>query len=224
MPRIARLICAGVPHHVTQRGNRRGTVFFTDGDRAAYLHWLKDYTGKYAIDVLAYCLMVNHVHLVVVPATQSALHDALRPLHMRYAQRINRMRGWKGHLWQGRYFASPLDGLWTWSAIRYVELNPVRAGIIDQAESYSWSSAAAHCGLRPAPVLTANTLWLRQLAAVTEWSNWLAEGDDPQCRDQLRRHANKGLPCGSPTFVEALEKATGRKLKCRPQGRQKGEA
>jgi REP-associated tyrosine transposase len=223
MPRIARLVYPNVPHHVTQRGNRRGTVFFTDGDRATYLHWLKDYTGKHAIDVLAYCLMTNHVHLVVVPATPHALHRALRPLHTRYAQRINRIRGWKGHLWQGRYFASPLDGPWTWSAIRYVECNPVRAGMIGKAESYPWSSAAAHCGLRSDPLLTANSLWQRQLAAVSDWSNWLAGEDDRQTVDQLRRHASKGLPCGSPSFVEMLEKATGRKLKCRPQGRQKGE-
>jgi len=221
MPRIARFICPGVPHHVTQRGNRRGTTFFSDGDRAAYLHWLKEYTGKHAIDVLAYCLMTNHVHLVVVPETRNALHWALRPLHMRYAQRINRMRGWNGHVWQGRFFASALDGPWTWSAIRYVERNPVRAGMIGTAEDYPWSSAAAHCGLRPDPVLTADASWQRQLAAVSDWSNWLARDDDRQSLDQLRRHANKGLPCGSPTFVEMLEKETGRQLKYRPQGRQK---
>jgi putative transposase len=109
MPRIARVVCAGVPHHVTQRGNRRGPVFFTDDDRAEYLRLLHEYTVRHAVEVLAYCLMTNHVHLVVVPGTKQGLHRALKPLHMRHAQRINRAWDWQGHLWQGRFFSSALD-------------------------------------------------------------------------------------------------------------------
>lgn len=221
MPRIARVICAGLPHHVTQRGNRRGTVFFSDADRMAYLRWLEDYTGKHSVDVLAYCLMTNHVHLVVVPSTVNSLHRTLRPLHMRYAQRVNRARQWNGHLWQGRYFASVLDAHYVWAAIRYVERNPVRAGMIDRAEGYAWSSAAAHCGYGSDPVLTTDTSWRRQFEAVGDWSSWLASKDDPESLDVLRRHANKGLPCGSPSFIEKLEQATGRTLRCRARGRQR---
>ena len=98
-----------IPHHVTQRGNRREDVFFTDEDREQYLKWLKEYSKKHSVEILAYCLMTNHIHLVVVPTTESGLQDMLKPLHMRYAQRINRQRGWKGHVWQGRYFSSSLD-------------------------------------------------------------------------------------------------------------------
>lgn len=221
MPRVARVICPGLPHHVTQRGNRRGTVFFSCEDRAVYLRWLKEYTDKHSIDVLAYCLMTNHVHLVVVPATGQSLHRALRPLHMRYAQHINRAREWSGHLWQGRYFASALDAHYAWAAIRYVECNPVRAGMIGKAEGYEWSSAAAHCGYRSDPVLTADTAWRRQCEAVGNWSAWLASGVDQESLELLRRHANKGLPCGSPDFIESLERATGRTLRCRPRGRQR---
>jgi putative transposase len=221
MPRVARFICPGLPHHVTQRGNRRGAVFFADSDRVAYLQWLKDYTSKHSIDVLAYCLMTNHVHLVVVPATSQGLHRALRPLHMRYAQRINRARDWSGHLWQGRYFASALDDYFAWVAIRYVECNPVRAGMIGRAEGYAWSSAAAHCGDRSDPVLTEDLSWRRQCEAVGDWSAWLASGVDQESVDLLRRHANKGLPCGSPHFIEMLEQSTGRTLRCRPRGRQR---
>ncbi|MEX2150367.1 MAG: transposase [Steroidobacteraceae bacterium] len=221
MPRIARFICPGLPHHVTQRGNRRGTVFFTNEDRVTYLRWLKDYTSKHGVDVLAYCLMTNHVHLVVVPATGHGLHRALRPLHMRYAQRVNRAREWHGHLWQGRYFASALDAYYVWVAIRYVERNPVRAGMIDQAEGYAWSSAAAHCGYRFDPLLTTDSTWRRQCEAIGGWSAWLAGEEDRESVDLLRRHANKGLPCGSPNFVEMLEQSTGRTLRCRPRGRQR---
>jgi putative transposase len=143
-----------MPHHVTQRGNRRERVFFTEGDRNVYLEWLREYATRNGVGVLAYCLMTNHVHLVVVPATKDGLHRTLRPLHTRYAQRINRSRNWKGHIWQGRYFSSALDAPFLLAAIRYVERNPVRARMIDWAEEYPWSSAAAHCGLKTDPVLS----------------------------------------------------------------------
>ena len=146
MPRIAGVIFPGVPHHVTQRGNRKGQVFFNDEDRWAYLDLLRDYAERHTLEVLAYCLMTNHVHLVVLPRTADALPQALKPLHMRHAQRINRVHGWNGHLWQGRYFSSPLDEDYVWAAIRYVELNPVRSRMTERAENYPWSSAAAHCG------------------------------------------------------------------------------
>ena len=223
MPRLARVVCPGVPHHVTQRGNRRGRVFFTDDDRRTYLAWLHEYSGKHRVEVLAYCLMTNHVHLVVVPATGPGLHRALKPLHMRHAQRINRAHGWKGHLWQGRYFASALDEPYLWTAIRYVERNPVRADMVDRAESYPWSSAAAHCGLRVDPVLTSSATWRRQREEIGNWSAWLAHGDDEQGLAMLRRQADKGLPCGSAAFVGMLEQAVGRSLPDRPQGRPRAE-
>jgi putative transposase len=98
MPRLARVVCAGVPHHITQRGNRREEVFFTDEDRRAYLVWLREYAEEHQLDILAYCLMTNHIHLVAVPAREDGLQRVLKPLHMRYAQRVNREHKWKGHL------------------------------------------------------------------------------------------------------------------------------
>ena len=145
----------------------------------------------------------------------------LKPLHMRYAQRINRARGWKGHLWQGRFFSSALDEAYRWAAVRYVERNPVRAKIVRKAENYPWSSAAAHCGLREDPVLTAKAYWRKQFESVRDWSAWLSEGDEPQELEVLRRNVGKGLPCGSPTFIKKLEKLAGRVLQFRPPGRPK---
>ena len=221
MPRLARTVLAHVPHHITQRGNRRENVFFTDDDRRTYLTWLKAYGAEHRVDILAYCLMTNHIHLIAVPATDESLARVLRPLHMRYAQRINRRRGWKGHLWQGRFFSSPLDTNYLWAAIRYVERNPVRAKLVRKAEKYPWSSAPAHCQRRTDEVLTSDAAWRKQVTSIGNWSAWLAEGDDPEKLRCLRRHVEKGLPCGSEAFVRKLEKIAKRVLRYRPQGRPK---
>lgn len=219
MPRLARTVCAQVPHHITQRGNRREDVFFTDEDRQVYLDWLKEYAEKYKVDILAYCLMTNHLHLIAVPATEEGLLQVLKPLHMRYAQRFNRTQGWKGHVWQGRYFSSALDGDYLWAAIRYVERNPIRAKMVRKAENYRWSSAGGHCGLRQDALLTKKPYWCRQFEGIGDWSAWLAEGDEVEKLGVLRRNTEKGLPCGSGKFIHKLEKITGRALQYRPRGR-----
>jgi REP-associated tyrosine transposase len=219
MPRLARTVFAGLPHHVTQRGNRREDVFFADEDRRTYLDWLRAYCDEHRVEILAYCLMTNHVHLVVVPDSDDGLQRALKPLHMRYAQRINRGRGWHGHLWQGRFFSSSLDEAYLWAALRYVERNPVRARMVRRAENYVWSSAAAHCGRCTDPALTQAATWRERLAAVDDWSAWLAEGDEAEELAVLRRNADKGLPCGSETFIGRLEALSDRPLRFRPIGR-----
>ena len=219
MPRLARTVCARIPHHITQRGNRREAVFFSDDDRTVYLNWLKEYAERYAVDIFAYCLMSNHIHLIAVPASDDGLEKMLKPLHMRYAQRVNRARGWRGHLWQGRFFSSALDEDYLWAALRYVERNPVRARMVRRAENYRWSSAAAHCGLEENRVLTKKAAWLRQCESIGDWSAWLAEGDEPQSLEMIRRNVEKGLPCGSEKFIQKLEQITGRALRYRPRGR-----
>jgi len=219
MPRLARAVFSGVPHHITQRGNRREDVFFTDEDRQVYLEWLHEYCDRHGVEVLAYCLMTNHIHIVAVPGTEDGLQRALKPLHMRYAQRLNRQQGWKGHLWQGRFFSSPLDEDYMWAAIRYVERNPVRAKMVQKAEKYRWSSAAAHCGLRKDSVLTDRKIWRDRFEAIGDWSAWLSAEDDVGQLDMLRTHVEKGLPCGSEGFVKRLGESIGRVLEFRPQGR-----
>jgi putative transposase len=219
MPRISRAVFEGIPHHVTQRGNRRQNVFFTNEDRQIYKRWLREYCDRYGVEILAYCLMTNHVHLVAIPRTEDALHRALRPLHMRYAQRINRQNEWSGHLWQGRFFSSPLDEAYLWAAIRYVERNPVRARLVSEAERYPWSSAPAHCRLREDPLLRRRPRFWRQIVGPQGWSEWLKGGEAQETVDILRRNVEKGLPCGDETFVERLEALAGRSLHFRSQGR-----
>ncbi len=219
MPRRSRTVFAGLPHHVTQRGNRRGDVFFTDEDRETYLRWLAEYCEAHKVEIVAYCLMTNHIHLVAVPDTDEGLVRVLRPLHMRYAQRVNRAQGWSGHLWQGRYFSSPLDDTYLWAAVRYVERNPVRAGIERRADAYRWSSAAAHCGKRADPLLSHQSRWGKRFADVDDWAAWLSQGDEEDELMVLRRNVNKGLPCGSDRFINKLGQSAGRELSYRPQGR-----
>ncbi len=218
MPRLSRAVFAGVPQHITQRGNRREDVFFGVEDRILYLKWLQAYCKKYGVEILAYCLMTNHIHLIAVPKKEDGLQRVLKPLHMRYAQRINRAQGWTGHVWQGRFFSSPLDDAYMWAAIRYVERNPVRANMVARAEDYPWSSAAGHCGLTQDSVLKERSKWI-QSAQISNWSAWLAEQDDPQKLHVIRRNIEKGLPCGSDQFIQKLEKIAGRVLQYRPVGR-----
>jgi putative transposase len=219
MPRTSRVVFPNLPHHVTQRGNRRGDVFFSNDDRRSYLALLREYTAKHSVEVLAYCLMPNHVHLVLVPATSSGLEHVLRPVHMRHAQRMNYWREWSGHLWQGRFFSSPLDETYLWNAIRYVELNPVRAGLVCQPGDYSWSSAAARCYAGVDANLTRDPGWQRRFAAIGDWSAWLGTGPDQMSLETLRRQVNKGLPCGSDGFVDQLEQVSGKCLRERLRGR-----
>ncbi|MBK8324019.1 MAG: transposase [Betaproteobacteria bacterium] len=220
MPRLSRTVIPGVPHHVTQRGNRQGRVFFSDDDCDAYLEWLAHHCRRREVEVIAYCLMPNHVHLVLVPPAENGLERALRPVHTRFAQRINRLQGWSGHLWQGRFFSAPLDGDYFYATVRYVERNPVRAGMVARAEDYRWSSAAAHCGWRGDRILTQDPGWNRALDAVGEWSRWIAADEGEVDRDEIRESTRQNRPCGSEEFVRAMASIVGRDLQRRPQGGQ----
>jgi putative transposase len=207
-----------VPYHITQRGNRREKVFFRGKDYEKYLAWLEHYSKEKGLDVYAYCLMSNHVHIVGVPRDGGSLAGVFKPLHMRYAQYINKRRGWKGHLWQGRFFSSALDESYLWTAVKYVEQNPVRAGIVERAEDYDWSSAPAHCGVRKDPVLSDR---LPLLGKIQDWPQWLREEEGGDAAEMLRRNTEKGIPCGSEKFVLKLEALLKRFLRFRPQGRPK---
>ena len=222
MPRITRAVIESLPYHITQRGNRREDIFFEDGDRKKYLEWLQEYSNKHGLKIWAYCLMTNHVHLVVVPQYKDSLEKVMRPLNMRYAQYINSSRQWNGHLWQGRFFSSILNERYLWFAVRYVELNPIRARIVDNAEDYPWSSAAAHCGKRKDNILA---LDFPPAGIIENWATWIRESErsEDEDIDILRRNTQKGLPCGNETFVAGLENRLDRLLRFRPPGRPRAE-
>ena len=191
----------------------------SDGDRHAYLAFVKKYADQHGLDVWAYCLMSNHVHLIAVPMRDESLSRALRDAHTVYAMRFNTLTQMTGHVWQGRFYSCPLDEPHLWAAVRYVERNPVRAGLVLRAEEYKWSSAQAHCGTAKDALLS------REFPApsiVEDWSEWLAEDEDAALTDRIRQRTNTGRPCGSPAFVERLEGLIGRTLRPARRGRKAG--
>jgi len=147
MPKILRVVVPDVPHHLTQRGNRRQTIFFGASDYADYVDLLSTHCRDAGVGIWAWCLMPNHVHLIVVPPNPSALGKAIGDANRRYSWQINRREGWRGSLWQGRFGSCPMDEPHTLMAMRYVEQNPVRARMVERPEQWPWSSARAHLGL-----------------------------------------------------------------------------
>jgi putative transposase len=221
MPRIGRVVVPGIPHHITQRGNRRQDVFFSREDRVQYLQWLLRYGEDHRVAGVGVLPDDEPYHLVGIPRTESSLGDTLRSLHMRHAQRVNARKRWEGHLWQGRFFSCALDEPHLVAAVRYVERNPVRAGMVKRAEDYEWSSAAAHAGLRDDAVLTDG---LAFEGAIPDWRAWLAEQEREETLKRLRRRTAKGLPCGSESFVRWVERRMGVRLHDRPRGRPRKES
>jgi putative transposase len=214
MPRV---VIPGLPHHITQRGNRREDVFFTDADRQRYLQLLIEYSVRHGLLILAYCLMTNHVHLVCIPILITSFAAVLKPVHTRYTQYFNRKFRICGRLWQGRFFSCPLDEPHTWAAIRYAERNPVRASMVRRAEDYLWSSAAAHCGMRSDPLLS--PLPEPRPAAASNWSEWLAEEEDEKIITTLRLRTRTGRPFGDKRFIAEVEARLNRRVHALPVGR-----
>ena len=217
MARLPRVAIPDLPHHVTQRGNARQLVFAHDSDRTTYLQLLRQYFELYKVALLGYCLMSNHVHLIAVPRTATALSDALRHTHGRYAAYWNARLASSGHVWQGRFYSCPLDESHLCEALRYVELNPVRARMVSNAAQWKWSSAAAHCAGAPDGCLDM-THWQAHWSAAA-WRDYLAAGAPETAIDALRRSTHTGRPLGTPAFVAALEMSTLRLLAPRTGGR-----
>ncbi|MFW6107011.1 MAG: transposase [bacterium] len=215
MARIARVVMPGVPHHVTQRGNRRMETFFCDEDYEEYLALMAASCSRLGVEVWAYCLMPNHVHLIAVPSTADGLARAIGEAHRRYTRRINFREGWRGHLWQERFASFPMDEVWLMRAARYIELNPVRAKLSRAPWRWKWSSAAAHAAGKNDALVKADPLLKR---AGCGWKDFLAGGLDPDEAELLRRHERTGRPLGAGRFIERLERALGRTLRRQKPG------
>ena len=193
MPRTARIVVPEVPHHIVQRGNRREPIFFSDQDRRRYLEMLGEACERHAVRCLAWCLMDNHIHLVLVPPTAAALRAVMASVHTRYAQRINRSQGFCGHLFQGRFASYAMDDAHLMVAVRYVENNPVKAGLVAQAGDWRWSSARAHLHLEDDGLTDVATMGRH----VANWRAYLADGLEAADRDDAIEAAIRlGRPLG----------------------------
>jgi putative transposase len=216
MPRVSRAIAVGYPHHITQRGNYRQTVFSVAEDYARYLAWLTRYAQQHQLEIWAYCLMPNHVHIVGVPTAEDSLANIFRTVHMQYSQYYNRKNNAVGHLWQGRFYSCPLDEPHVHAAVRYVEMNPVRAGIAASPEEYLWSSAKSHVTGIADPVLR-GCCFLTE--TIGDWKQYLAETPNQTAGTKLIKSTKTGRPCGEGDFVTRLEALLGRSFAIPPPGR-----
>jgi putative transposase len=215
MARLSRLILPGLPYHVTQRGNRRATIFFEDGDYLLYRDLLAEAADKAGSEIWAYCLMPNHVHIIVVPSHEDGLRQTFAETHRRYTGFVNARNRWTGHLWQGRFGAVLMDEDHLASAVRYVSLNPVRAGLCEAAGDWRWSSTRAH--------LTGMDDALVQVAPVLDrygdFAAFLAEpADDAAAWRALRRSETSGRPIGDADWIATIEARTGRTLAPQKRG------
>ena len=208
MARLTRVVAPGVPHHVTQRGNRRQQVFFGDEDYAAYRALLAEGCRAAGVAVWAYCLMPNHVHLILVPREPDGLRAALGEAHRRYTRRVNLREGWRGYLWQGRFASFPMDETHLLAAARYVELNPVRARLTRRARDWPWSSARAHLAGKDDGLVRVRPL----LALAPDWRDFLAAGLEISDHEAIRAGERTGRPLGSQRFVARLERRLDRTL------------
>ena len=218
MPRVARIVLPGQPHHVTQRGNNRQDVFLVDDDRRVYLDLLRVHCERFGVGVLGYGLMANHVHVVAVPEHEEALAQAFGRTHYRYSQYVNRLHGRSGHLWQNRFYSCALDEVHLWRTLVYVERNPVRAKLVRVAWQYAWSSAAAHVrGTDPTGLLDLSG-WAEAWSG-ERWKTALREREDEAEVAALRLSTHRGRPLATDAFLAKLERRLGRRLRPLPVGR-----
>jgi putative transposase len=221
MPRIARIVGVDLPHHITQRGNYKQQVFFDDTDRNQYLIWLQEYSAKFGLAILAYCLMPNHVHFIAIPKNKEALAKTFNATHMRYAQYYNKKRKVSGHLWQGRFYSCILGQTHLLTAARYIERNPVRANLVRKPWLWEWSSASAHINKERQAPFQLDSLFMLTDTAPKDWMDFIDSAEDEAQLVNLRRHTLVGRPLGTTQFVEKLEKMFGKRLHALPRGRPK---
>ena len=219
MPRVARIIVPQYPHHITQRGNNRAGVFFDDEDRTTYLSLLKSYCEKWTVEIWAYCLMTNHLHILAVPADEVSLSRYIGRTNLLYTQHVNRKYKRSGRLWQNRFFSTIVEAdSYLWAVARYIEQNPVKSKQVIRPEDYRWSSCRTNISGQGDGLVT--------------MKGWLDENDlgaykiflmqqDPATDQKIRANTSTGRPMGGEGFIVGLEKRLCRKLLPGKAGRPK---
>lgn len=217
MPRIARIVAGGYPHHITQRGNNRTPVFLDDEDRQRYLELLAVYAEKHLLDIWAYCLMDNHVHLLAVPKSEISLAKGIGLTNQVYTQYFNRKYGYSGRVWQNRFFSCVVESHhYLWAVVRYILNNPVKKGLVKKAGDYRWSSAKSLL-LGDDDGLVGRAGWL-QSHEIKGFRDFVKE-QNSYIEDSIRKATSTGRPFGSDEFVSMLEERLQVRIKTRRVGR-----
>jgi len=209
MARLARAVFPGHPHHVTQRGNGRAQAFFSDADYALYRDLLGQHCAAAGVEVWSWVLMPNHVHLILVPRDEDGLRRSLSVVHGRYAGHVHARLKRTGHFWQGRFGCVAMDEAHLGAALRYVALNPVRAGLVEQAVDWRWSSVHAHLGRSDDGITCREPVRSRY----PDFATLLAAGEEEEMIARLRKAETIGRPNGEAAFLDRLECDTGRTFK-----------
>jgi putative transposase len=208
MARMPRIVVPGYPHHVTQRGNRRQRTFFCEDDYRYYVELLSQFSRQAGTEIWAWCLMPNHVHLVMVPRHEDGLRAALGEAHRRYTRHINVRQSWRGHLWQERFHSFLMDEDYLLATVRYVERNPVAAGLCETPEQWRWSSARAHLQGQDDGLVRVKPM----LDRIDNWSAYLSRNNDTCEIDTIKRHTRTGRPVGATHFINKIEQLTGKSI------------
>jgi putative transposase len=208
MARLARVVAPGIPHHIIQRGNRRMKTFFCEADYREYLHLMAQWCNRCMVMIWSCCMMPNHVHLIAVPGTEDGLRKAIGEAHRRYTRHINFQKAWKGHLWQGRFASYPMDQQHLLAAVRYIELNLVRAGLAKKPEDYKWSSAKTYLQGNEDILVTVEPL----KSMVKDWQELFKTDLTKKEKEMIESHERTGRPLGDNGFLCRLEKMTNRIL------------
>jgi putative transposase len=225
MPRKNRVVIANYPHHVVHRGHNRDPVFFSNNDRLSYLETLRELRVKLDLQVYGYCLMTNHVHLIVNPVMNvTAISLLMKHLAARHTRRINRLMSRTGTCWDGRFHCSPIESdRYLLACTRYVDLNPVRAGLVSEPEDHPWSSYRAHAGLNHCQWLDPDPCYLALGATPAQrcerYSEFVAQGIEDTELEFIRGAVNRNQLTGSEEFVEEFERHTGQRVLHRKRGR-----
>ena len=217
MPRVARIVGIGYPHHIVQRGNNREKVFFDHDDYEMYLFFLAKYSEEKEASILAYCLMPNHVHLLTKPSREDTLSKMMQGITLCYTQYLNRKRERTGRLWECRYHSSVIDGdRYLWTVSRYIERNPVRVKLVNRPKDYPYSSAKAHILGRQNPLLKEP---LFDQSELKEYGKLMEAEESKQVIEEIRKQTMLGKPLGDGDFLRALSESLGCDLSFRPKGR-----
>jgi putative transposase len=215
MARMARVVVPNFPHHVTQRGNRRQKTFFCEDDYRLYIDIVAEFSKESGTEVWAYCLMPNHVHIVMVPKTEDGLRATLSEAHRRYTRHINFRQDWRGHLWQERFHSFSMDEKYLLATVRYVERNPVTAKLCAMAEDWKWSSASAHMKAEDDVLVRVKPM----LDRVNDWGAYLSSTGNRKEEDSIKMNSRTGRPLGNAEFIRNLELLTGKELAPKKPGR-----